>query len=196
MILAVAVCDTKQTGISWLKHTSPIASFHLFWSSLECVVSSTCLGIAVSSVVVLVLQSAKQIVFAQVYIQLIGDDSSLGLGYILIGKHIAHECPRWIMSLLLHHDLNHWHTLAILIATRLILERICATQGVVQFAKLTVQLGCKRCKTELSDIAARERRHAIVGIATIRVLISTIYNRGAIATNASRCRCRVRLLAI
>ena len=97
----------------------------------------------------LVLQSTKQIVLAQVYIQLIGDDSSLGLGYILISKHIAHECPRWIMRIyrirvwiVAHHDLNHWHTLAILIGTGLILERICATQGVVQFAKLTVQLGC------------------------------------------------------
>ena len=157
MIVAVSVCDTKQSGVLLGEHTGPIACSHLIRSSLECIISCASLSIAISCIIVLVLQSAKQIVFAQMYVQLIGDNSSLGLGHILICKHIASERPRWIMSLVIaHHDLNHWHTLAILIGTWLILERICATQSVVQFAELTVQLGSKRGKTELSDIAARQ----------------------------------------
>ena len=55
-----------------------------------------------------------------------------------------------------HHNLHYWRTLAILIATGLILEGVGTTQRIVHLAKLAVQLSSQRGEMELGIIAAGE----------------------------------------
>ena len=155
MIVVVAIGDTKQSGILLSEYRSPIALSHLLWCSLEGIVSSSCLSVSVGCIVMFKLQAAKQIVLTQLYVHLVGNNGILGLSLVAIGKHIAKKRPSGIMALsIAHYNLYHRRILAILIATRLILERIGGAQGIMKLTELAVQLGCKRCEMELRIIAA------------------------------------------
>ena len=103
------------------------------------------------------LETSKEVVLTQCDIQLVGDDGILGLSQVAVGKDIARQCPvRIVVLSVVHHDLDDRRSIVILRRTRLILERIGATQGVLQLAELRVQLGSDRGKAILCIVTAGE----------------------------------------
>ena len=159
VIVAIAIGDTKQAGVIYCENRPPVVVYdgliYLVLTGLEGIIAGTSLSIAVGSPVVLVLQTAKQVVLTQLDIDFVGNHGSLGLGHIAISKQIAGKRPVRIMALTIaHHNLNHRYINTILVATGLVLIRVGATQGVMQLTELAIELGCYRSEAELGHITA------------------------------------------
>ena len=73
-----------------------------------------------------------------------------------------------------HHKLDDRSRIVILCRAWLVLERVGATQGVMEDAEGAVQLRSERGELILGIIAAAEGRHGIVRLSTIDILVAAI----------------------
>ena len=143
------------------------------------------------------LETCKQIVLAQRHVHLVGNDGILRLRQVPVCEDVARKSPGGIMILtIVHHDLHHGSSIVVFRRTRLVLERIGATQGVVHLSELGVQLGCDRGELIFCIVTAGERTHAVVGVATVCVLITTIDGCSLVTTDRTGSRSGTRTLAV
>ena len=105
----------------------------------------------------LVLDAGEEVVFAEGDIHLVGDDGILCLGEVAEGVDITCYRPRGIVSLsVAHHKLDDRSGIVIFGGARLVLERVGATQRVMELAEGAVQLRSERSELILGIIAAAE----------------------------------------
>ena len=122
MTLVVAIGDTEYAWCT-SEDSSPVACCHFLRRGLKGIVACCCLCITVGGVIVLELETCKQVMLAQCDVHLIGDHRILRLSEVAVGEDIACERPSGVVILtIVHDDLNNWCCIAILCRTWLILE--------------------------------------------------------------------------
>ena len=88
----VAKTEGKETRLG-SEDTAPLTEGGLFGGGFIHIVACGSRGIAVGSVVMLILQSGKEVVLAEGDVDFVCENGGLGLGKIAVGIDVARERP-------------------------------------------------------------------------------------------------------
>ena len=92
MVVVITVGDAEITRLS-SEDGTPVALVHLLWCRLIDIVACGSLRIAVGGIVMLILETCEEVVFAKSDVEFISDDSILRLGEGAVCEDITCQRP-------------------------------------------------------------------------------------------------------